>query len=262
MRIAAGIEYDGTAYNGWQRVDTGTGVQAVVEHALSRVADHDIEAICAGRTDAGVHATGQVIHFETSSERSERGWLLGGNSNLPDDVCVTWVRPVDADFHARYTASARTYRYLIVNRLVRTALHRRRAWWLHESLDAMRMHEAAQLLLGERDFSAFRAAGCQARTPMRNIKSIDVARQGDWISVTLTANAFLQHMVRNITGALVAVGKGEHPESWIGEVLESRDRKAGGIAAPAHGLTLLAVSYPASYCLPEPTMPALLPGVS
>ena len=172
MRIAAGIEYDGTAYNGWQKVETGLGVQAVVERALGRVANHEIDVVCAGRTDTGVHATGQVIHFDTDSVRDSRSWLLGANSNLPDDVCLTWVRPVDDAFHARYSASGRTYRYLILNRLVRSALHRHRAWWLHESLDHELMHEAGQALLGEHDFSAFRAAGCQARTPNRNLTAV------------------------------------------------------------------------------------------
>ena len=250
MRVALGIEYDGTSYNGWQRQKTGLGVQQRVEEALSVVANHPVEVICAGRTDTGVHATDQVVHFDTDSERSERGWLLGANTNLPDDINVSWVASVADDFHARFSATSRSYRYLILNRLQRSALHRHRAWWVYEPLDAERMHEAAQGLLGEHDFSAFRAAGCQANTAVRNMTHISVSRDGDWITLDVTANAFLQHMVRNIMGTVATVGLGEESVEWVTEVLESRDRKAGGIAAPAHGLTLAGVEYPAAFGVP------------
>ncbi|HSN72884.1 MAG TPA: tRNA pseudouridine(38-40) synthase TruA, partial [Steroidobacteraceae bacterium] len=213
-RIAIGIEYDGTAYNGWQRQRTGLGVQARLEEALSEVANEPVEVTCAGRTDTGVHASGQVAHFDSRAVRSERGWLLGANSNLPDDICVTWVKPVAADFHARYSATARRYRYRILNRLVRSALYRRRAWWVHRDLDDRRMHRAAQALLGEHDFSAFRAAGCQASHAVREVTDIRVSRDGDWVSLDITANAFLQHMVRNITGTLVAIGSGDAEIDW------------------------------------------------
>ncbi|MCP4302504.1 MAG: tRNA pseudouridine(38-40) synthase TruA [Gammaproteobacteria bacterium] len=251
MRIALGIEYDGTGYNGWQRQKTGLGVQQRLEEALSLVANKPVEVVCAGRTDTGVHASGQVIHFDTSSRRSRRGWLLGANSNLPDDISVTWAKPVDDEFHARFSATARSYRYRIINRLERSALHRDRAWWVYESLDAGAMHEAAQCLLGRHDFSAFRAAGCQASTAVREIKSITVRRDGDWLTLDVTANAFLQHMVRNIVGTLPLVGLREQDVPWANEVLESKDRKAGGIAAPAHGLTLVSVDYPASFEIPD-----------
>ncbi len=244
MRIALGIEYDGTAYNGWQRQKTGLGVQQRIEEALQLVADHVVEVTCAGRTDTGVHATGQVVHFDTSSKRDDRGWLLGANSNLPDDISVMWARHVDEEFHARFSATGRNYCYRILNRLERSALHRHRAWWVYQSLDAKRMHEAAQRLVGEHDFSAFRAAGCRANTPNRIITSISVERYGDWITLKVSANAFLQHMVRNIAGSLATIGEGERPGEWIAEVLESRDRKKGGIAAPPHGLTLTSVDYP------------------
>jgi len=247
MRIALGIEYDGTAYNGWQRQKTGLGVQQRVEEALKLVADHTVEVTCAGRTDTGVHARGQVIHFDTPSTRDDRGWLLGANSNLPDDISVLWARHVDDDFHARFSATGRNYRYRILNRLERSALHRHRAWWVYQPLDAERMHEAAQHLLGEHDFSAFRAAGCRANTPHRNITRITVERTGDWITLEVSANAFLQHMVRNITGTLASVGEGEQSTGWIAEVLKSRDRKRGGIAAPPHGLTFMSVDYPCEY---------------
>lgn len=251
MRIALGIEYDGTAYNGWQRQKSGTGVQEPVEAALSSVADESVEVVCAGRTDAGVHAAAQVVHFDSGAERSERGWLLGANSNLPDDINVSWVRFVAEDFHARYSAESRTYRYLILNRLVRSALFRQRAWWVHQPLDAGAMQRGADCLLGEHDFSAFRAAGCQARTPIRNVISADIARHGDWVSLTITANAFLQHMVRNVAGLLVAIGRGEQPPRWARSVLDTRDRKRGGVAAPAHGLMLIAVRYPSEHNLPS-----------
>lgn len=250
MRIALGIEYDGTSYNGWQRQKTGLGVQQRVEEALTIVANENVAVVCAGRTDTGVHATDQVVHFDSQSERSNRGWLLGANSNLPADISVNWAKPVNEEFHARFSATTRRYRYVILNRPHRSALHRDRAWWVYEPLDAERMHAAAQHLLGRHDFSAFRAAGCQAKTAVREISQISVSRRDDWLTLDVTANAFLQHMVRNITGTLAAVGKGEQEIDWFTSVLESRDRKAGGIAAPPHGLTLVGVGYPESFGLP------------
>jgi len=250
VRIALGLEYDGTSYNGWQRQRTGTGVQQRVEEALSDVADEAIQIVCAGRTDTGVHASGQVVHFDTGSARSSRGWLLGANSNLPDDISVTWAQPVEDSFHARFSATTRSYRYRILNRLERSALYRHRAWWVYEPLDAARMHDAAQALVGRHDFSAYRAAGCQASSAIREITSIAVTRNGDWISLEVSANAFLQHMVRNITGTLVAIGRGDEDENWAEAVLQTRNRKAGGAAAPPHGLTLIRVDYPEEFALP------------
>ena len=252
MRIAIGIEYDGTAYRGWQRQRTGLGVQACVEDAISEVADERVEVTCAGRTDSGVHASGQVAHFDTGAHRSERGWLLGANSRLPEDINLTWVKPVSDDFHARFSATARSYRYVILNRLVRSALLRRRAWWVHPPLDHARMHAAARALVGEHDFSSFRAAGCQASGPVREIRTISVERDGDRVILEVTANAFLQHMVRNITGTLVAIGCGEEQPGWIADVLEHRDRTRGGVAAPPHGLTLIRVEYPDEFAIPPP----------
>ena len=251
-RIAIGIEYDGTAYNGWQRQRTGLGVQERLEQALREVADEPVEVTCAGRTDTGVHASGQVAHFDTGAERSERSWLLGANTNLPDDICVTWVKRVGDDFHARFSASARRYRYRILNRLVRSALHRRRAWWVHQDLDHRRMHDAAQALLGEHDFSAFRAAGCQASNAVREVTSVAVTRDGSWVLLDITANAFLQHMVRNIAGTLVAIGRGDEDVGWAARVLAGRDRTRAGMAAPPHGLTLVQVVYPDAFGIPEP----------
>ncbi|MDJ0760401.1 MAG: tRNA pseudouridine(38-40) synthase TruA [Woeseiaceae bacterium] len=245
-----GIEYDGSNYNGWQRQRVGSGVQEVIENAASEVADEPVEITCAGRTDTGVHASGQVGHFDTESERTDRGWLLGINSALPDDVNVRWVKPVSDDFHARFSALNRSYRYRILNRLVRSALHRQRCWWFHAALDADAMHEAGQQLLGEHDFSAFRAAGCQAKSAMRELQHLSVRREGDWVILEVRANAFLQHMVRNITGTLVSIGSGQNDVSWASEVLESRDRKQGGITAPPQGLILTEVTYPTDFQLP------------
>ena len=218
---------------------------------MSLVANEAIEVVCAGRTDTGVHASGQVVHFDTCSERSRRGWLLGVNSSLPDDISVTWAQPVADDFHARFSAIARSYRYDILNRLERSPLYRHRAWWVYQPLDSNLMHAAADRLLGKHDFSAFRAAGCQASSAVREIKRIAITRNGDWLTLSVTANAFLQHMVRNIAGTLVAIGLGEQEVEWMTRVLASKDRKAGGIAAPPHGLTLVSVDYPATFNIPD-----------
>ena len=251
MRFAVGIEYDGTAYNGWQRQRTGTGVQAVFEKAVSSVADHPVELVCAGRTDTGVHATGQVAHFDTTAERSDRGWLLGINSNLPDDINARWVKPVAEDFHARFDALNRSYEFHILNDLVRSAMHRHRSWWVHQHLDADLMHAAAQCLLGEHDFSSFRAAGCQASTPNREVQQVSVSRNERWITLRIRANAFLQHMVRNITGTLAEIGAGDYPVTHMRDVLEAADRRQAGVAAPPQGLSLVRVEYP-----PELEIPA------
>ncbi|WP_405224017.1 tRNA pseudouridine(38-40) synthase TruA [Lentisalinibacter sediminis] len=264
-RVAIGVEYDGTAFQGWQRQSHGRAIQNAFEAALSAVADQPVEAVCAGRTDAGVHATGQVIHFDPPVQRRLRSWLLGTNSNLPADVSVSWARAVSADFHARYSAVSRSYRYLILNRPVRSALHRHRACWVHQPLDEGRMDEAARHLIGEHDFSAFRAAGCQSRSPVRNVTAITVCRQGEWVAIDVSANAFLQHMIRNIAGLLITVGRGEREPGWAAELLAGRDRTAGPFAAAAAGLTLVAVDYPPEFGLPDGRdfagLPAGLPPV-
>ena len=223
----------------------------MVEDALSKVADEPIESICAGRTDTGVHAEGQVIHIDTTATRSGRGWVLGANSNLPDDINVRWARQVDSEFHARFSARTRSYRYLILNKPVRSSLHRHRAWWVYQPLNDADMQQAAACLLGEHDFSAFRAAGCQASTPVRTVSELSFLREDDWITLDFTADAFLQHMVRNIAGLLVRIGQGEKDPDWAEEVLLSCDRTKGGIAAPAHGLTLVNVDYPKEFGLPK-----------
>lgn len=251
MRIALGLEYDGSAFSGWQSQAHARGVQASVEAALSQVANHAIVVTAAGRTDAGVHAAMQVVHFDSESTRTERGWVLGANTHLPPQVSALWARSVPEAFHARYSAFARRYRYLILNRMPRPALAAHRVSWVRDPLDAERMHEAAQLLIGEHDFSSFRAAECQARTPMRRMHEITVARQGEMLVLTVLANAFLHHMVRNIAGVLIAIGTGERPIEWAREVLEARDRTKGGITAPAAGLYLAGVRYSPSLGLPS-----------
>ncbi len=249
-RLAVGIEYDGSSYFGWQTQPHAPNVQDTLDAALSAVADQPVGTVAAGRTDTGVHATGQVIHFDTLAERSERSWLLGANSNLPDDVNALWVRHVPGSFHARYSATGRVYRYLILNRPVRSALLRRRAWWVRDALDVRPMREAAELLLGEHDFSAYRAAACQSKTPVRDLRRLDIERSGEQIWLTCEANAFLHHMVRNLVGTLVRIGRGEERPQWAAELLEGRDRRLSGMTAPAVGLTLTAVHYPAGFGLP------------
>jgi len=250
-RIAAGVEYNGSAFHGWQRQDHSASVEQTVQEALSRVADAPIALTCAGRTDAGVHARGQVVHFDTEAQRSPRAWLLGTNSALPATVSLRWIQPVAAEFHARYSALRRSYRYLILNRQTRSALAAGRALVVYRPLDAALMRAAAADLIGEHDFSAFRAAECQARSPVRTIESVHIRRRDAWVSIEVTANAFLHHMVRNIVGTLLAVGKGEAPVSRARMQLESRQRSHGEATAPAHGLYLWGVQYAPQFGLPD-----------
>jgi tRNA pseudouridine38-40 synthase len=232
-------------------------LQQVTEAALGRVAAEPVSLTCAGRTDAGVHARGQVAHFDTHAARTMRAWMLGANSELPADVSVSWAVPVPAHFHARYCAEARTYRYLISNRLARPALLAARTAWVHRPLDHERMREAALALLGAHDFSAFRSAECQAKSPVRRMERIEVLRLGDAVVIEATANAFLHHMMRNIAGLLIAIGRGDLPLEFAGEVLAGRDRTRNAATAPAAGLYLLAVRYPAAFALPPPRVPGV-----
>ena len=250
MRIALGIEYDGTDFLGWQRLTHGRTVQAAIEAALSFVAAHPVEVTCAGRTDAGVHARCQVVHFDSASTRSERGWTLGANSRLPAGVAVLWAVPVADDFHARYGARARRYRYHILNRPVRPALDARYTTWERAPLDIDAMRAAAPALIGENDFTAFRTVACQAKSPSRNVREIAIARDGDDVTIEIEANAFLHHMVRNIVGSLLPIGRGEQPPEWLGTLLAGRDRAKAGPTAPASGLTFLGPRYPAQWKLP------------
>ena len=251
-RIAVGIEYDGCGFAGWQSQQSLRTVQQVIEGALGAVAAQPVSVVAAGRTDAGVHARAQVAHFDTEAERSPRSWILGANTALPPDVSVAWAQAVPAHFHARYCAEARTYRYLILNRTARSALNAQRVTWVTRALDAQAMGAAAAQLLGEHDFSAFRSAECQAKSPVRRLTRLDVARRGDWIVIEAVANAFLHHMVRNIAGLLIAVGKGDEPPAWARTVLEGRDRTRGAATAPAAGLYLWEIRYPAAFGLPAP----------
>lgn len=250
MKIAIGVEYDGSSFSGWQRQRHARSVQGALEVALSRVAGCALTLHCAGRTDAGVHAIQQVAHFESRVERAEKAWVMGGNSYLPEAVAVLWARPVDEDFHARHSAEGRRYRYVIDNRRQRPALLHGRVGWVYQPLDTELMQRAAQALIGEHDFSAFRAAGCQARHARRCVHAIELSRDGDFVYLDIAANAFLHNMVRIITGTLIAVGHGERPVDWLGELLAGRDRRAAAATAPPGGLYFVGPSYPQRFALP------------
>ncbi len=250
MRIAAILEYDGAAFSGWQRQPHAPSVQAAVEAALSNVADEDIAVTVAGRTDAGVHATAQVIHFDTNVTRSSHGWLRGTNSNLPRGIAMLWAGEVADDFHARFGAIEREYRYVILNRPVRPTYLAGRVTHEYRALDVERMNAGAQHLIGTHDFNAYRAAECQAKSPVRELRRLAVERNGEIVTITATANAFLHHMVRNIAGVLMTIGAGEHEPEWAREILETRDRTQGGITAPPDGLYLTRVSYPERFGMP------------
>lgn len=255
MRMALGVQYDGAAFRGWQAQPAGVRtVQSTLEQALAKVADHPVGLICAGRTDAGVHGVAQVAHFDTNAARSARAWVLGGNAHLPPDISLSWACEAPDDFHARFSALARRYRYLILNQPQRSALWARRATWCYRPLDAARMHTAGQALVGQHDFSAFRAAACQAQHPVREILELTVQRHGVGVVLEVEANAFLHHMVRNIAGVLLAIGVGDQPVEWAQDVLERRDRTQAGVTAPADGLYLLAVRYPERFGLPAAAM--------
>jgi tRNA pseudouridine38-40 synthase len=249
-RIAVGVEYDGGAYSGWQQQLCANSIQTALEQALSRIADERIEIVCAGRTDAGVHAREQIAHFDTNAIRSSTAWLLGTNTELPSDISLRWARTVPDHFHARYSALARTYRYLILNSAARSALHAGRALLVHTPLDIEAMRAGAQALLGEHDFSAFRSSQCQSHSPVRRLDTLHVTRCGPWVAIDVTANAFLHHMVRNIAGLLVLIGQGRAPPPRAREQLESRQRNTGAATAAAHGLYLWQVQYPQQFGLP------------
>ena len=256
QRYAIGVEYDGSGFRGWQRLskagqpDPDT-VQGVLEAALSSVADAPVATVCAGRTDAGVHAHCQVVHFDSDAARDPRAWTLGATTHLPPSVAVVWCRPVDDAFSARFSAVARRYRYRILNRQVRPALGRQWLSWVWSPLDAAAMHRAAQALLGEHDFDAFRSAECEASHARRELQHVSVSREGDMVTVEVQANAFLHHMVRNIVGSLREVGRGARPEAWMAELLAGRDRTRAGPTAPAAGLVFVGPRYPRRWPLPE-----------
>ncbi len=250
-RHAVGVEFDGSGYCGWQQQQGLATVQATLAAALSRVLDHPVEITGAGRTDAGVHARALVAHFDTPAVRSERALVLGANTYLPPDIAVQWARQVPDHFHARYSALWRSYRYCILNRPVRAALARGRTAFIHGRMEVEPMREAAQLLLGEHDFSALRAAECQARSPVRRLTALKVARSGDFVVLEVTANAFLHHMVRNLAGLLIHIGQGRAPPAFAAEVLAARDRRIAPATAPAEGLYFWRAGYPAVFGLPD-----------
>ncbi|THB69399.1 MAG: tRNA pseudouridine(38-40) synthase TruA [Gammaproteobacteria bacterium] len=255
MKLAACVEYDGTDFHGWQTQSSGCRtVQSEIEAAISKVANEPVAVTCSGRTDKGVHGFGQVIHFETNAIRDERSWTLGITTNLPRDIGVSWVMPVKDDFNARFSALSRRYRYVIYQSMVRPSILRHRVCWSCRRLDAMLMHKGAQHLLGEHDFSSFRAAECQAAHPLRDMQFVDVSSEGDYIYIDIQANAFLHHMVRNIAGVLIQVGEGRQDSPWVKQVLEARDRTAADITAPAQGLYFVSVKYPDEYLIPESSL--------
>jgi tRNA pseudouridine38-40 synthase len=246
-----GVQYNGSQYYGWQSQPDVPTVQQQVEAAISRVADQPIEITCAGRTDRGVHATGQVIHFDTDAKRELHAWHRGSNANLPPDVAINWVHEVSEDFHARFSARSREYRYLLYNHDSRPAMIHQFVKWENQPLNVALMHEAGQMLLGEHDFSSFRGSGCQAKTATRTVHELQVTRHGLLVCVEIKANAFLLHMVRNIVGSLLRVGVGLEPVSWMQAVLAAKDRREAGMTIPAAGLSLTKVNYEAHFALPE-----------
>jgi tRNA pseudouridine38-40 synthase len=251
-RVAALVEYDGTDFAGWQSQNHSASVQEAVEAAISFVAGHPVIVICAGRTDSGVHATGQVIHFDTVAVRTTRAWVLGANTKLPPSIALQWAGEVPGDFHARHGAIRRIYRYYILNRSARSALQRTRTTWIHGPLDAGAMHVAAQVLVGEHDFSAFRSIECQSKTSVRRVQRIHVRRDGDLVWLEIEANAYLHHMVRNIVGSLLEVQCGTDPAGAMAGILDGGERRFAGMTAPAEGLYLWRVEYPAPYRIPAP----------
>ncbi len=251
MRIALGIEYDGRAFCGWQFQDHSPSVQAEVEKALSKVANHFVRVVCAGRTDTGVHATEQIIHFDTEVTRETYQWVKGVNANLPESITILWAQEVSDDFHARFKAFRRAYRYVIFSRNTRPSYLNGLVSWDYREFDEQKMQLAANYLLGEHDFSSYRALGCQAKSPVRTLYQFNVTRQGNFIFLDIEANAFLHHMVRNMAGVLMTIGAGEKAPHWAKEVLELQDRTLGGITSTPHGLYLIRVDYPDEFILPK-----------
>ncbi len=250
-KIAACIEYDGSKFRGWQFQVGQPTVQEAVESAISSIANHPVTVHCAGRTDTGVHACGQIVHFESNSNRSDRAWVMGTNSQLPQGVSVLWTKKVSDEFHARFSTLSREYRYVILNRSVRPSYLAKRVSWHVRDLDTQRMNESAKRLLGKHDFSAFRSSRCKNKVPTKTIFRIQVNRKQEWVWIDVKADGFLHHMVRNIAGTLIAIGCGDQKLDWVQEVLASRDRTQAGITAPADGLYFVRVNYSSDFGLPE-----------
>lgn len=250
-RIALGVEYKGARYRGWQRQQAGVpSVQEALERALSQVAAAPVSVVCAGRTDAGVHGSGQVVHFDTAAVRPLKAWVMGANANLPPDISVTWAQPMPEDFHARFSAVARRYRYVIYTDPVRPAHLAEEVTWNYRPLAIEPMREAAAQLVGSHDFTSFRAVQCQAKSPVKTLHHLRVSEHGRFIVLDVRANAFLHHMVRNIAGVLMSIGAGEREPDWAAEVLAARDRRQGGVTAHPYGLYLVRVEYPERFALP------------
>lgn len=254
MRIALGIEYDGANYYGWQRQKEVISVQQRLEEALSLIANHPVTVHCAGRTDSGVHGTGQVVHFETDANRKEVAWTLGVNANLPDDIAVRWVKQVDDSFHARFSATARRYRYIIYNGSFRPGILKSGLSHYHHPLDEKLMQQAGQYIIGEQDFTSFRALHCQANSPIRTIEYLNITRRANFIIIDIKANAFLHHMVRNIAGSLIEIGRGKQPIDWLATLLTLKDRAQAAATAKPGGLYLVEVDYPQQFELPRPAI--------
>lgn len=251
MRVALGVEYDGRPFNGWQSQADGQTVQDTLQHSLSQISGDPISVIAAGRTDTGVHALEQVVHFDTQAQRPLTAWVRGANALLPDSIAVLWAHPVPDEFHARFSAQERSYRYVLINRATRLAIHAGKAGWYHSPLDVAAMQVAAQFLIGKHDFSAFRAAQCQAKSPVKHLRQLDIRREGDMLIFDVSADAFLHHMVRNMVGCLVYVGKGKHAPDWITEVLDSRERTFAAPTFAPEGLYLRRITYDAKWRLPQ-----------
>jgi len=251
-RIAACIEYCGKNYRGWQRQKHAITVQEMVEKSVSKVADEQINIIASGRTDTGVHALGQIVHFDTSSNRANYEWTRGVNSFLPRDISMLWAIPVSEEFHARFGARERSYRYVICNRTIKPSYLDGLVTWHRIPLQIEPMRKAAEALAGKHDFSAYRAAGCQNKNPVKEVKSIELFSENYWIWLDITADGFLHHMVRNIVGVLTKIGTGQASQEWAAEVLQSRDRKQGGVTAAPDGLYFLGVKYDGDFALPDP----------
>lgn len=251
LRIALGIEYDGSAYSGFQRQQSAYTVQTELEKALTHIANEPIMVKCAGRTDAGVHATGQIVHFDTQANRPEHAWTMGVNTRLPDDVAIRWAKPVSDAFHARFSATSRRYRYVILNQTLRPGIMRSGITHVYKPLDTDLMHSAAQCLVGKHDFSAFRASLCQASSPVRHVAAVSVKRIADFVFLDIEANAFLHHMVRNIMGSLIDIGCSEQSETWMRDLLQGQDRTKAAATAKPNGLYLVKVSYPDQFDIPQ-----------
>lgn len=251
IRVAMGVEYDGSAFCGWQIQDGVRTVQECVEKAIAVVADQSVRVHCAGRTDTGVHALNQVIHFETDTVRDPYSWIRGTNANLPNDIAILWAKPVNDEFHARFSAIRRRYRYVIFNRSVRPTFLDKRVSWDYRPLDIQKMRQASTVLIGEHNFNSYRAQACQAKSPVRTVYALDIQRHDDMVLIDIEANGFLHHMVRNIAGVLMTIGAGEMSIEWAQQVLDAQDRTAGGKTAAPYGLYFVDVKYPEIFDLPK-----------